>query len=152
MEHLLGILAGNCFSKSMCCNTRWGAHTTFILGVPFRHVRINWINDNEEKLFSIHGVWEFMRRYELSQAVHLLSIKEGKGHASNTVMVCISYQAAAIFKGRNREWVQGRKEDAAVGFCIYGLFIWSLCQHLNFLLKRSRFPQFLCLCRTYKLL
>lgn len=34
-------------------------------------------------------------------------IKHGDG-------VCICYQAAAIFKGRNREWVQGRKEDAAV--------------------------------------
>lgn len=41
----------------------------------------------KKKQFSIHGVLEFMRGCELSQAVlHLLSIKEWKGCTSNAVM------------------------------------------------------------------
>lgn len=73
------------------------------------------------------------------QRVKGLRIKHGDG-------VCICYPAAEIFKGRNREWVHGRKEDAAFGFCIYGLVIWTLYQHLNLLFKCSLLPQFLWLC------
>lgn len=139
MKHLFGLLAGNCFSKSMCCNTRWGLRSTFILCSPIWHVKIKKSKKKWRKTIfyswslGVHArMWIVTGRPSSAQyqSVKGLHIKHGDG-------VCICYQAAEIFKGRNREWVHGRKEDAALSFCIYGLFIWTLYQHLNMCFKCS---------------
>lgn len=66
-----------------------------------------------------------------------------KGCTSNTVMeFAFAIRLQRYSKpGTENEFM--KKEAAALGFCIYGLFVWTLYQHLNLLFKCSLFSQFL---------
>lgn len=84
--------------------------------LPFQICKIK-KNEMKKNNFLFMACWSSCAMWIVTGRPSSPQYQRVKGpHIKHSDGVCICYRAAAIFKGRNREWVHRRKEDAAVGF------------------------------------